>query len=386
MRSTLFHGTRFHGRVGVPTGTLNVPIRPGARTLIAAVVLAVIGVVAPAAVADAKRPDLKVAKVHLPHPPGTFSGGQLLARSAVANRGEGRARKRSRVGYFLSTDRKHSANDPRLRAPIRHHRVPRLLPGRQRGGEMVAKVPARVEPGIYHLIACADVGDRVKESREGNNCTTARHAITIQGPSAQSGPPGSTPVASNDPPAKEYTPGGASPEHATAGFEISEGFRCPGSTHGQGFPATNAFYTKDTSDCVWVTTPRFDGGAFQRETGPDIHDIKYGVFGLFYCPAAYRYPFLVALGTDPLWEDQSDGMVSNALTGTVSADKYVYSEGATDAKYGDSYAGLGGPVEDPGYVFFRLPGNPSSGAPTRSGRAAYLCSDTPSDLALKNLH
>jgi hypothetical protein len=342
--------------------------------LIAALALAALIAPAPAA-ADAKRPDLKVARAPVPDPPGTFAAGDMIMRYAVANRGDRRARKRSDVGFFLSTDRKRSADDVRLKTYVRHHMVRRLRPGTRRRGRTDATVPRRVKPGIYRLIACADVGNRVKESREGNNCTTQRNSIAIQGPTPQglgSGPP----TASQTPPQKEYRPGNGYPNTDT-GWEYQDIGKCPASTHGQGWPATNGFPGIGTSNCEWVTTPRFTGGAFTDfVTAPDTAPDR-AVFGLFYCPYDHPFPFLVAIGTDPLWNDLSRDQATG--TKTVKHDKYLYQE-SYGTKWAYSYAGLGPPARNPGYVFFAF-GQGVPNHPNISGRAEYLCSDTASDLA-----
>ena len=81
------------------------------------------------------------------------------------------------------------------------------------------------------------------------------------------------------PPGPEYFP------EITLGMEVGSPFPCPISAHGQ-YP----------SSCVWVTTQ------------PQKSPTKTGL-ALWYCPTTNPYPYQVAIGFDPLWEDRSFGFL-----------------------------------------------------------------------------
>ena len=51
--------------------------------------------------------------------------------------------------------------------------------GRSRTGTAELRVPAGVKAGSWHVIACADALDTVREPREGNNCAATRGTVDV---------------------------------------------------------------------------------------------------------------------------------------------------------------------------------------------------------------
>ena len=102
----------------------------------------------------------------------------MIASVTVENRGAGTARP-SRVGFYLSRDRRKGGGDFRLQPR------PRLGTRRARTRARLLRtltVPAGVPTGSYALLACADDTRRVREQRERNNCGSARRRIRIVRP------------------------------------------------------------------------------------------------------------------------------------------------------------------------------------------------------------
>lgn len=63
--------------------------------------------------------------------------------------------------------------------------------------------------------------------------------------------------------------------------------------------------------CVWVSTPKF---------GVPIH---IQVQLQWYCPESHKYPFLVLVGFNPLWENRGEGGYAvQVRVGEVSATRY----------------------------------------------------------------
>ena len=139
------------------------------------------GLLVPALASAAPGPDLRVRAV------GTAStqeapGSRLIAAATVRNDGD-RAAGRSRLGFYLSRDRRKSRGDFRLRPRARVRA--RRAHTRQRVRRTLT-VPAGVPPGSYVLIACADDTGRIREQRERNNCRSATRRLRI----VASGTPG----------------------------------------------------------------------------------------------------------------------------------------------------------------------------------------------------
>lgn len=101
---------------------------------------------------------------------------QLSVAVTLVNRGARRIAS-SQTGLVLSRDAVRDGSDVRLGAVP----VPALGAGESITITLTAAVPT-VRPGIYHLVGCADRNNRRVESRETNNCRTARRTITVTRP------------------------------------------------------------------------------------------------------------------------------------------------------------------------------------------------------------
>ena len=163
---------------------------PAGRTLawvrLAVLIAALLTVLAVPGAAAAARPDLQVRAISSASSQ-EAPGSRLTGSVTVRNRGAGTARP-SRVGLYLSRDRRKNAGDHRLQ--------PRPRIGTRRPRSFVRllrtfRVPAGVPAGNYALVACADDTRRVRESRERNNCRSAAGRIRIIRPSTPN--PGPTP-------------------------------------------------------------------------------------------------------------------------------------------------------------------------------------------------
>src|SRR5215216_4358297 len=133
-------------------------------------------VFASAAQAASRKPDLKTAGVaasatSLP------AGGTLAVAAIVRNAGVRKAG-RSMTGFFLSRDARRSRDDVRFGSPARTRA---LKPGKRTKVSRTAAVPA-ILSGSFRLLACADVGKRVRERRESNNCRAAKAGLFITPP------------------------------------------------------------------------------------------------------------------------------------------------------------------------------------------------------------
>ncbi len=147
------------------------------RMAVALVLAAVAMPSAPAAHAAPARPDLAVVGLAEP-PPRLLAGASFRVRTAVVNRGRGRAR-RSKVAFLLSMDRRPSSGDVRLTGA----RGVGALKIRQRLRRLnLLRVPVLMPTGDYFLIACVDRPSRIRESNERNNCRVARRRSSVQTP------------------------------------------------------------------------------------------------------------------------------------------------------------------------------------------------------------
>jgi CARDB len=101
-------------------------------------------------------------------------GARISLSLAVRNVGN-RSAGRSATGVFLSKDRRRDASDTRvLRLSTKSVRA-----GRSARLRSAIKVPAGVAAGEYRLIVCSDLGGRVRERSEGNNCRVLRGVLRI---------------------------------------------------------------------------------------------------------------------------------------------------------------------------------------------------------------
>ncbi|HEX8104716.1 MAG TPA: RHS repeat-associated core domain-containing protein [Solirubrobacteraceae bacterium] len=162
------------------------------RTCLLAVLLAVLGLAAPAhadAAAAAKRPDL--AAKGTPKAPSTLAAGsRLTVRLKARNAGRGAA-KQSVVAFFLSRDAKRDRGDLKLgRAKLR-----KLKARGRRTVKAKLRLPAATAPGAYRLLACLDAKAKVRERSERNNCAAAKLTVTAAADGAPAGPPSPAPSA-----------------------------------------------------------------------------------------------------------------------------------------------------------------------------------------------
>ena len=143
----------------------------------------------------AARPDLQVRAVSTP----SFQeapGSRLTGSATVRNAGD-RIAPPTRLGFYLSRDRRKGRGDFRLRPR------PRVRARRPRTRQRLLRtltVPRGVPAGSYALIACADDTRRVRERRERNNCRSARRRLRIIAPASPTpGPPPPTTTVSPSP-------------------------------------------------------------------------------------------------------------------------------------------------------------------------------------------
>jgi len=138
------------------------------------------------------------------------SGGRFTLSFTVANEGNRRVGRRTIARVFLSTGRERGSDDIRLRGD---RSIPRLRAGRQISTRTTLRIPATVRTGEYFLITCADVGNRVDETIDDDNCRFSGQKIGINvranvGPPGPPGPAGAPgPQGSQGAPGAPGTPG-----------------------------------------------------------------------------------------------------------------------------------------------------------------------------------
>jgi hypothetical protein len=303
-----------------------------ARFVVAALALT-IGFGAIGGSAHAAQPaPLIVSSVLPPEPPGTEPGSLLSVQATVRARNAfGRS---AQLTFYLATDPAPASDNVPI-ASVTVALIPALF------GETVratASIPQDVTPGFYYLLACA-----------GNSCAATAGTLDVIGQALSAAePPGGTALGAA--PGTEYFP-----ENPADGMTVGEPFDCPLSTHGQ-FP----------SNCVWVTSKKI------TVVRPDT------AISLMYCPTSNPYPFQVAIGNDPLWQDLAL-YPSFAKTTGVSNTKYKADLFGAPL----SYSGL-----DPsdsgkrGYATFSFLCGSNECLSTFTGQVKYLCTDRPTTSAL----
>jgi len=297
--------------------------RPGQSKVIASLLL-LVGLIA-LSMPRLAFAQVAVSNVLAPVPPGSAPGGEMFLQATVRASGL----RPATVSFYLAEGSTHGPDDILIATasvrPLSLLLAPQAL-------QVTALIGSLVPPGLYFVLACT-----------GSQCAASPSTIQIlgEGLSAIDQTPGTT---SPTPPATEYFP-----ENPGDGFTVGSPFACPFSTHGQ-WPGS----------CVWVKTKVIT--ILGRQT----------VDGLFYCPTDRPYPFQVALGDDPLWEDLTTPRDSFGRTNAVSFTKYKI--GVTAHPY--SYAGFGPGTTPPnrGYASFRFFGHSLI---TIFGQAQFLCSDKP---------
>ena len=131
-----------------------------------------VGTCVASAGASAAKPDLTVSALPdavLQSGPGAYA---FRFAATIANRGDVAA-PGSEMRFYLSADRRLSSDDKRI--PLL--KVRSLPAGATERVRETWKVPQALAPGIYHVLACADVGRDVAESNERNNCAVARGTV-----------------------------------------------------------------------------------------------------------------------------------------------------------------------------------------------------------------
>lgn len=303
----------------MPQPSLRSPSREAAmsgrrRTLgrIAATTLAAIGLATAAAGAQA-APDLETEAL-TPKPLTGVIGTSITLGAEAANDGDSVAR-RPRLYFLLSKDRRASRRDEFLPAGT----IRSLGSGATRTVRRSVRIPADTPAGLYYVIACADVPGPADGAAD---CDATDKTLPVVADQVVSGPP-----ATQAPPAPPAPQGSAQPPSITP-FYVNKEIDCPFSAHGQG-----------GSKCVWTETEpqvRSNGDPAQVE-------------GLFLCPESHPYPFVVALGFDPLWDDTSSA--GDVLVETVSKTRYARLKSFTGREY---WASFSGQSTQTGYVSAKL--------------------------------
>ena len=132
-----------------------------------------------------KRADL-AARSPSASPAQVAPGAALTARTTTRNRGRKRARA-SRTGLLFSADRRRSRDDLLLPGS---QAVPALRPRRFKRGRVTLTIPSSTPAGSFHLLACADLANKVKEASERNNCRASRSKVQVSAGAPGGGPQG----------------------------------------------------------------------------------------------------------------------------------------------------------------------------------------------------
>lgn len=127
----------------------------------------------PSAGAAPRGPDLVVAAVGTP-PAKARPGGRFDLGATVANKGRGTA-KPSTLRLYLSLDRTRGRGDLAAGSIA----VKKLKPRKKTAVRGRVAVPIGTPDGTYWVLACADATNRVKESKETNNCRATRTQVSV---------------------------------------------------------------------------------------------------------------------------------------------------------------------------------------------------------------
>jgi hypothetical protein len=301
----------------------------------------------PASASAASPPDLQVRALADPVPTGQAVSYGLRLTATVVNDGGRRARA-SELRFFLSQNARLGEAD----TPLPAVRTAALAPGEHDAAGEAWSVPRTLDAGIYHVIACADAGRDVAERDESDNCTVARETVAVTEPGGETADQAGAPMpgaTASGAPKNEFFPE-TNTEIGFRGIRVSDPFDCPASAHGQG-----------SGRCVWVQTPmiRYDW------QNPDVGRVRSD---FWYCPSEYRYPFEVALGFDPMWENL--GFQSDTFVETVAAVKWTLYKNWLGRQYYPSY---GAPDGSRGYVTIDFNGVAFEHKPW-THEARFLCS------------
>ena len=106
------------------------------------------------------------------------AGDTFLAADTTKNKGKKKS-KAAATRFTLSLDSEPDPGDIELDS----RGMKGLQPGKSSTGVTTLDVPADAAPGSYHLLACADGGGVVRESKEENNCRSPEEGtIQVQAP------------------------------------------------------------------------------------------------------------------------------------------------------------------------------------------------------------
>ena len=157
---------RGRGRTRKPTR------RSDARVVLGVVGTLILAVAVPFAHA-ADRPDLTVTSLSRP-PSFRSPGADLKLTDKVKNAGD-KASPPSIIRFYLSRDRTRGGDI----ALDGSRKVPRLGPGGTSKGTVTVTVPLSTPTYVYSVLACADAGKDVRETKEQNNCRVASAQILV---------------------------------------------------------------------------------------------------------------------------------------------------------------------------------------------------------------
>lgn len=101
--------------------------------------------------------------------------GSPLSVSVKVRNGGSRKASATRTAFYLSRDAKLDRRDVLLGKK----KTGSLRPNQTRVVRLSQRVPAGTTPASYRVLACADVGRAVRESREGNNCTASSGSTAV---------------------------------------------------------------------------------------------------------------------------------------------------------------------------------------------------------------
>jgi hypothetical protein len=138
-------------------------------------VVVCVAVLLSAAISDARRqrPDLVV--TGLEGLPATIEAGSKFEfRDTVRNKGRKADRTRNR--YFLSKNKVRESSDLKLEGS---RKVPKLKRGKASTRSVEIGVPGDATQGDFRLLACVDVGRKIRERRESNNCRASADKIEL---------------------------------------------------------------------------------------------------------------------------------------------------------------------------------------------------------------
>ena len=129
------------------------------------------------------RADLTVGA--LAEPPETATAGSRFRVSfSVVNQAAGRARKQTTTRFFLDK----TPDNKKGRRGLGKKAVGPIRGQNEQSARAKLRVPGSLAADEYFLVACADTGKKVKESKEGNNCRVSGQTIGVG--QSRIGPPG----------------------------------------------------------------------------------------------------------------------------------------------------------------------------------------------------